>query len=139
MADNVGRGTGFAIWINLNDIVGDGYVARNVRECQDEEQTKQSPIQDAIDLARMLLKGYYSKTDDSPVHVASIVLDPRSKFSYCDRCWINKWTNAAKEKMSSFYDRYRSIYGCGTNDVSDVEDGVEMESAGNIGLFDIQK
>ena len=112
-------------------------------EMLENARTKSKPndieFQDTIDLAWTLLQRYYSKTDDSPVHLTSIILDPHLKFSYCNCQWEKKWTGAVKEKMLLFYDRYRWIYGHRITDVSDIEDRVETEQARDMRLFDVNK
>ena len=118
-------------------------------EMLETARTKSKPnnlqFQGSLDLAWTLLQGYYGKTDDSPVHVASLVLDPRLKFSYCDRHWEREWTNMAKERIAAFYGRYTWMYSCGISNVSDVEDGVERETEPepepepDMRLFDVNK
>jgi hypothetical protein len=76
-----------------------------------EKARKNSPpngraFQSAIDQAWELLKDYYNKTDDTPIHVVSLVLDPRMKYAYCTRNWKAEWIDEAKKKVTAFYRRY---------------------------------
>ena len=78
-----------------------------LEKARGKQRSVDSPFQEAIDEAWGLLKKYYNLTDKSPVHIASLVLDPRMKFSYIDTKWPRAWKGDAKKKMTAFYQRYK--------------------------------
>jgi len=71
------------------------------------KKSRNTPFQSAVDSAWAVLKKYYEYTDESVIHVAATVLDPRMKYSYFDRRWKKDWIKKAKETMIEFVARYR--------------------------------
>ena len=51
---------------------------------------------------------YYTKTAETPVYIAALVLDPRKKWSYFEQNWIEHpdWIKDAMEKMQQFWDEH---------------------------------
>ena len=66
-----------------------------------------SGFKKAINLSWKLLDKYYQLTDKSPVHIVSLLLDPRMKFQYFERQWPQVWLEDAKAKVRRFYNQYR--------------------------------
>lgn len=53
------------------------------------------------------LSKYYKLTDQSPVYIAALVLNPNFKWRYIQENWTKEWIPAAKEKMRQFWDSYK--------------------------------
>ena len=79
-----------------------------LEKARGKPRPKDSAFQEAIDASWALLTKYYKLTDKSPVHVASVVLDPRMKYDYFERAWDKNWIRPAKRIMASLYQKYKS-------------------------------
>jgi hypothetical protein len=59
----------------------------------------------AIDTSWNVLNKYYNLTDESPVYVAAVVMDPRRKWSYFEKNWTSSTMmlhlTVAKQKVTS--------------------------------------
>jgi hypothetical protein len=54
------------------------------------------------------LDKYYQLTSDTPVYVATMVLNPRLKWRYIERNWQKrKWIKDSKKMMQDFWDSYK--------------------------------
>jgi len=42
---------------------------------------------------------YYRKTEETPVYVATLVLDPKYKWGYIEKNWPPEWHLRAKQQM----------------------------------------
>ena len=49
------------------------------------------------------LKKYYNKTDEIPVYIAALVLNPTIKWSYIEKEWPKNWVISAKQRLRSFW------------------------------------
>ncbi|OLL24464.1 hypothetical protein NEOLI_004941 [Neolecta irregularis DAH-3] len=51
------------------------------------------------------LNEFYTKTDDSPAYATAVVLDPRWKWAYFKRMWIDhpEWIIQSKEQVHKFW------------------------------------
>jgi hypothetical protein len=72
-------------------------------------RSQDSAFQEAVDASWLLLTKYYKLTDKSPVHIASVVLDPRMKYDYFERTWKKDWIRPAKRIMKAFYQKYKTL------------------------------
>jgi hypothetical protein len=72
-------------------------------------QRQKSPFATCINLAWVKLDEYYSKTDRSPIYVASVILDPRLKLRYFEEKWLlhRDWIDRARSEVDKMYNRYR--------------------------------
>ncbi|GAB7322858.1 hypothetical protein MBLNU13_g05416t1 [Cladosporium sp. NU13] len=64
-----------------------------------------------INLAWQKANQYYTKTDDSPIYRAAVVLHPRLKWRWFDRYWANKpeWRENAKEAVQELWEQYKHL------------------------------
>jgi hypothetical protein len=60
-------------------------------------------IASAINNAWAKMDKYYRKTDDTPVYVAALVLDPKNKWAYIEKNWPAGWHSGAKQQMQAFW------------------------------------
>jgi hypothetical protein len=49
------------------------------------------------------LEKYYSKTDESPVYTAAIILNPMQKEAYINRFWRPLWVDRAKAAVKKLW------------------------------------
>jgi len=66
----------------------------------------------AIEHAWAKANKYYEKTDESPVYVVAIVVDPRRKWQYIDHMWSHQpnWIENAKARVAQLWEiEYKTI------------------------------
>jgi hypothetical protein len=83
-------------------------------------QQRKSPFATCINLAWMKLDEYYSKTDTSPIYVASVILDPRLKLRYFEQKWLmhQDWIDRARSEVDRMYNQYRDQLDVDSPDVA---------------------
>jgi hypothetical protein len=50
---------------------------------------------------------YYSKTDDSPLYAAALILHPNRRTKYIEANWKTKWVKPVLKKVKSLWESYR--------------------------------
>ncbi|MCJ1360767.1 MAG: hypothetical protein MMC33_010776, partial [Icmadophila ericetorum] len=50
---------------------------------------------------------YYSKTDDSPLYAAALILHPARRTKYVQANWKKKWQRVACQKVEKLWEEYR--------------------------------
>ena len=50
---------------------------------------------------------YYSKTDESPLYVAALILHPKRRTAYIEANWKKKWVASAMKKVTKLWESYR--------------------------------
>jgi hypothetical protein len=53
------------------------------------------------------LTKYYNKTDETPVYVAGLVLNPSFKWEYILKNWNKDWHKGAKKQMDQLWATYK--------------------------------
>jgi hypothetical protein len=67
-------------------------------------------IASAINNAWAKMEKYYRKTDETPVYVAALVLDPKYKWGYIEKNWPAEWHSRAKQQMRAFWEtKYKPV------------------------------
>jgi hAT family C-terminal dimerisation region len=67
-------------------------------------------IASAINNAWAKMEKYYRKTDETPVYVAALVLDPKYKWGYIEKNWPAEWHPRAKQQMQVFWEtKYKPV------------------------------
>ena len=61
-------------------------------------------IASAINNAWAKMEKYYRKTEETPVYVATLVLDPKYKWGYIEKNWPPEWHSRAKQQMQAFWE-----------------------------------
>ena len=113
--------------VNLHDFLRDFYEATKATEGHNDSINKALPLMDflfrtlergrsktdwkskevhpAIETAWAKLEKYYEYTDDSPVYVASVVMDPRWKWSYFTKYWSARpdWIQKARTAVLNLW------------------------------------
>jgi len=51
------------------------------------------------------MEKYYKLTDNSPAYAASMILDPRGKWTYIERNWKSVWLDPAKKLVQTQWDK----------------------------------
>jgi hypothetical protein len=49
----------------------------------------------SIEMGLFVLDKYYTMSDETPVYVAALLLDPRCRKAYLDKNWKSAWINPA--------------------------------------------
>jgi hypothetical protein len=64
-----------------------------------------------INLAWQKLHEYYSKTDQSPVYVAAVVLHPDLKWNWLEKAWRGRpgWISRARVEVNKLWLEYADI------------------------------
>jgi hypothetical protein len=64
-----------------------------------------------INLAWQKLDEYYSKTDQSPVYVAAVVLHPGYKWKWLEKAWRGRpgWISRARVELKKLWLEYADI------------------------------
>lgn len=78
-----------ATTLRLMDALLLHYEASKVRHGDDPRMLK------AIEMGWFVLDKYYTKTEDTPVYAASLLLDPSKRMAYLQKNWNKKWHDAA--------------------------------------------
>jgi hypothetical protein len=55
------------------------------------------------------LTKYYKKTDETPVYVAGLVLNPSFKWEYIYKNWDKYWHEGAKKQMEDLWGMYKPL------------------------------
>ena len=53
------------------------------------------------------MEKYYNMTDESPVYVAAIILDPNAKWKYIENNQKVDWVPNAKDMMEKLWNEYK--------------------------------
>jgi hypothetical protein len=84
----------------------------HLEEFKLEMEVSNSGLSDAVEAAWAKLDEYYRRTDQTPVHIISLVVDPRIKLSYFHRQWSHNpdWIVGAKVKVEELFGQYSALY-----------------------------
>jgi len=71
--------------------------------------TYSPPLTSCINLAWKKLDNYYRRSDQSPVYVLAVLLDPRMKLQYFQRRWVlhQDWIDMAETKLQTTFAAYK--------------------------------
>ena len=58
----------------------------------------------AIEMGWFIIDKYYSKSDETPVYVAALLLDPRKRDAYLKQNWRRDWYESAIEAGNSVWE-----------------------------------
>ena len=60
-----------------------------------------------VNSAQSKLDKYYTKTNDSPIYIVALVLDPCIKWDYITSTWPEKWIPDAKALVAKLWKKYQ--------------------------------
>ena len=84
-------------------------VATQLTAVPDEQLTAEDHFSINVDLAWQKLNQYYSKLDNSPVYVATVVLHPCHKWRWLEKRWKERpdWLVNARQAFTKLLNQYR--------------------------------
>ena len=73
-------------------------------------KAQKSHFASCINLAWTKLDEYYNLSDNSPIYVVAVMLDPRLKLQYIESRWSThpEWIEIAQEKVRTMFNHYRN-------------------------------
>jgi hypothetical protein len=73
------------------------------------EKHKNRPLAPYIDRSWDVFNKYYSRTDDSSVYAAALVLHPSYRSQYIQKNWEYKWRKPAMDSIKQLWSKYQNL------------------------------
>jgi hypothetical protein len=71
----------------------------------------------SIEMGWFVLNKYYTMSEEAPVYVAALLLDPRCRKAYLDKNWKSAWINPAIAGVRQVWEEEYNI----NNSVNDID------------------